>query len=137
MAARAISESSDSSEQNSSDESDFYDVNLYDSDVAETSEPSEDTGPRPVTSLAEFNEMMDNNNSKAVKTKPKVRRIFLATQTGNFFCVCDLNRISYTCTTEHPGFQSTCLDVWVLETAYYAYRQQHGTDSHRGHEYVY
>ena len=47
MAARAISESSDSSEQNSSDESDFYDVNLYDSDVAETSEPPEDTGPRP------------------------------------------------------------------------------------------
>ena len=47
MAARAISESSNSSEQNSSDESDFYDVNLYDSDVAETSEPSEDTGPRP------------------------------------------------------------------------------------------
>ena len=47
MAARAISESSNSSEQNSSDESDFYGVNLYDSDVAETSEPSEDTGPRP------------------------------------------------------------------------------------------
>lgn len=41
------------------------------------------------------------------------------------------------CITEHPGFQSTCLDVWVLETAYHAYRQQHGTDSHRGHEYVY
>ena len=40
--------------------------------------------------------------------------------------------------TEHPGFQSTCLDVWVLQTAYYAYRQQHGTDSQRlGHEYVY
>ena len=47
MAARAISESSDSSEQNSSNESDFCDVNLYDSDVAETSEPPEDTGPRP------------------------------------------------------------------------------------------
>ena len=47
MAARAISESSNSSEQNSSDESDFYEVNLYDNDVAETSEPSEDTGPRP------------------------------------------------------------------------------------------
>ena len=47
MAARAISESSDSSEQNSSDESDFYDVNLYDSDVAETSEPPEDRDPRP------------------------------------------------------------------------------------------
>ena len=47
MVAQAISESSDSSEQNSSDESDFYDVNLYDSDVAETSEPSEDIGARP------------------------------------------------------------------------------------------
>ena len=47
MATRAMSESSDSSEQNSSDESDFYEVNLHDNDVAETSEPSEDTGPRP------------------------------------------------------------------------------------------
>ncbi|XP_068695981.1 uncharacterized protein [Montipora foliosa] len=27
------------------------------------------------------------------------------------------------CITEHPGFQSTCLDVWLLDTAYYAYRQ--------------
>ena len=45
--------------------------------------------------------------------------------------------VQMSCITEHPGFQSTCLDVWVLETAYYAYRQQHGTDSHRGHEYVY
>ena len=24
------------------------------------------------------------------------------------------------CITEHPGFQSICPDVWVLETAYYA-----------------
>ena len=40
------------------------------------------------------------------------------------------------CVTEHPGFQSTCLDVWVLETAYYAYRQQYGTDNQRGNEKV-
>ena len=26
--------------------------------------------------------------------------------------------------TEHPGFQSICLDVWVLQMAYCAYRQQ-------------
>ncbi|XP_074607768.1 uncharacterized protein LOC141860533 isoform X1 [Acropora palmata] len=38
------------------------------------------------------------------------------------------------CVTEHPGFQSTCLDVWVHETAYYAYRQQYGTDNQRGNE---
>ena len=47
MVARAISDSSNSSEQNSFDESDFYDVNLYYSNVAKTSEPPEDTGPRP------------------------------------------------------------------------------------------
>ena len=48
-----------------------------------------------VTSLTEFNEMMDNNNNKAVRTKAKVRRIVLATQTGNFF-LCDLNCNAYT-----------------------------------------
>ena len=40
-----ISYSSNSSEQNSFDESVFYDVNLYYSDVA--LEPPADTGPRP------------------------------------------------------------------------------------------
>ena len=29
--------------------------------------------------------------------------------------------VQMSCITEHPGFQSTCLDVWVLETAYFAY----------------
>ena len=26
--------------------------------------------------------------------------------------------VQMSCITEHPGFQSTCLDVWVLETAF-------------------
>ncbi|XP_063044241.1 P2X purinoceptor 7-like [Engraulis encrasicolus] len=30
------------------------------------------------------------------------------------------------CITEHPGFQSVCLDRWVLETAHYQYMQQYG-----------
>ncbi|CAH3031869.1 unnamed protein product [Pocillopora meandrina] len=38
------------------------------------------------------------------------------------------------CITEHPGFQSICLDFWVLETANCAYRQQQGTDNHTGNE---
>ena len=38
------------------------------------------------------------------------------------------------CVTEHPGPQSTCLDVWVLETAYYAYRQQYSTYNQTGNE---
>ena len=38
--------------------------------------------------------------------------------------------IQISCITEHPGFQSICPDVWVLETAYYALRQQRGTDNY-------
>lgn len=30
------------------------------------------------------------------------------------------------CITTTQGFQSVCLDVQVLRTAYYAYRQHHG-----------
>ena len=44
MAAR---ESSASSEEISLDESDVNGCNLFDSDVEETSEPSEDVGPQP------------------------------------------------------------------------------------------
>lgn len=29
------------------------------------------------------------------------------------------------CITQHPGFQPVCLDRYVLETAYYQYRQQY------------
>ena len=32
----------------------------------------------------------------------------------------------FVCITSHPGFRSVCLDPWVLETAYYAYRQDWG-----------
>lgn len=38
--------------------------------------------------------------------------------------------------TEHPGFQSDCLDVWVLEMAYYAYSHPYGTDNHEAHNYI-
>ena len=33
---------------------------------------------------------------------------------------------SLDCITAHPGFQTVCLDRWVLETAYYQYKQQYG-----------
>ena len=81
MAARAISESSDSSEQNSSDESDFYDVNLYDSDVAETSEPPEDTGPRPCRYEPRRvqRDYGQQQQSRIIRTKPKVKTDRLVT----------------------------------------------------------
>ena len=31
------------------------------------------------------------------------------------------------CITGHLGFSSVCLNEWVLQTAYYQYRQQYGT----------
>ena len=31
-----------------------------------------------------------------------------------------------TCISQHPGFATGCLDVYVLEIAYYEYRQRYG-----------
>ncbi|XP_060576054.1 P2X purinoceptor 7-like [Ruditapes philippinarum] len=38
------------------------------------------------------------------------------------------------CITRHPGFQSVCLDRYVLETAYYQYRQLYGEVEHTNNE---
>ena len=42
------------------------------------------------------------------------------------------------CITLHPGLQNVCLDPWVLETAYYSYRQHYGANAVEGatNEYV-
>ena len=31
------------------------------------------------------------------------------------------------CITDHPGFEAVCLNVWVLQTAYFQLRQEYGT----------
>ena len=36
------------------------------------------------------------------------------------------NDIEIGCIMEHEGFQPVCLDVWVLQTAYFAYRSHYG-----------
>ena len=36
------------------------------------------------------------------------------------------NNSSIKCITEHPGFEAVCLNVWVLQVAYFQYRQEHG-----------
>lgn len=46
-----------------------------------------------------------------------------------------LNKLSNTgdtssqvrCITEHPGFSSVCLNIWVLQAAYSQYRQHYGS----------
>lgn len=36
------------------------------------------------------------------------------------------------CIIEHPGFTNVCLDMWVLQTAYYGYRQHYGSSARTG-----
>ena len=36
------------------------------------------------------------------------------------------------CIILHPGFQNVCLNPWVLETAYYSYRQHYGANAVEG-----
>ena len=40
--------------------------------------------------------------------------------------ISQLNGVVIQCITEHPGFATVCLDVYVLQTAYFQYHQQHG-----------
>lgn len=40
------------------------------------------------------------------------------------------------CITEHPGFASVCLNIWVLQAAYSQYRQQYGNYNAPLHELV-
>ena len=51
-------------------------------------------------------------------------------------CCCELaavenkksvNGEDVTCISLHPGFEPVCLNVWVLETAYFGIRQQYGS----------
>lgn len=36
------------------------------------------------------------------------------------------------CIVQHPGFEPVCLNQYVLETAYYQYRQQYGERDEHG-----
>ena len=37
-----------------------------------------------------------------------------------------MTTVAMQCITDHPGFTTVCLDVWVLQTAYFQYQQQYG-----------
>ena len=46
---------------------------------------------------------------------------------------------SIQCITEHDGFEAVCLNIWVLQAAFFSYRQKYGTQDVQGqplHEYV-
>ena len=35
------------------------------------------------------------------------------------------------CITDHEGFQSVCLNVWVLQTTYFSYRSRYGNSEEK------
>ena len=67
----------------------------------------------------------------------RLTKAFVARKSAKFGKVEDQKpEVQMHCITEHPGFLFNCLDVWVLETVYYTFHQQHGSDNRTGHEYV-
>ena len=40
---------------------------------------------------------------------------------------------SVVCITSHEGFENVCLNVWVLQAAYFSYRQEYGSGETRQH----
>ena len=51
-------------------------------------------------------------------------------------CCCEVDKVvqkkceviahAVSCITDHEGFHGVCLNVWVLQTAYFNYRQRYG-----------
>ena len=41
----------------------------------------------------------------------------------------------FTCTTDNPGFHTVCLDIWVLQAAWFGYKQQYGSRAYEGPEH--
>ena len=62
-------------------------------------------------------------------------------------CCCEIDRVTQkkeenevavSCITQHAGFDPVCLNVWVLQAAYYSYVQDYGDSSAPAspHKYV-
>ena len=39
------------------------------------------------------------------------------------------------CITSHPGFLAVCTNRWVLQTAWYQYKQHYGNNAYEGPDY--
>ncbi|XP_069108912.1 uncharacterized protein [Argopecten irradians] len=71
--------------------------------------------------------------SSSVFFRCQCRRCHIMTTLPECVCCDELMRVQETrdeidgiaCITEHPGFRTVCLDVFVLRTAYEGYKQYH------------
>ena len=55
---------------------------------------------------------------------------------AEWVCCCEIAPVvdklegtAETCITEHESFIAVCLNIWVLQTAFYQYKQQYGKHS--------
>ena len=39
--------------------------------------------------------------------------------------------LPFTCITDNPGFHTVCLDIWVLQAAWFGYKQQYGSRAYK------
>ena len=55
-------------------------------------------------------------------------------------CCCEIDKIkekiqegesTVSCITKHEEFEAVCLNVWVLQAAYFEYRQCYGESEHK------
>ena len=44
------------------------------------------------------------------------------------------NDTEISCITNHEGFEPVCLNRWVLQTAYFVYRERYGSEDRPIHE---
>ena len=44
------------------------------------------------------------------------------------------NDVEVDCITFHEGFEAVCLNQWVLQAAYFAYRERYGSEDRPIHE---
>ena len=66
---------------------------------------------------------------------PTVRESKCCKEVDAVFRMMETFVLDIDCITDHPGFQTVCLDRWVLDTAYYEYRQQYGGHAKDGTEH--
>ena len=44
----------------------------------------------------------------------------------------DIKDANFCCIRDHPGFDSVCLNIWAIQVAFLAYRQQYGGNAVNG-----
>ncbi|XP_071810726.1 uncharacterized protein [Apostichopus japonicus] len=64
--------------------------------------------------------------AKKKRDRTAMSKFIVLTEHNYFLNLGNGFKKSAACITLHPGFEAVCLNPWVLQIAYYVYRQQYG-----------